>query len=188
MDIDDICLQPEAEYKHKEFMFYDGPVIIGIEEWENILDEGNILRMLFEGRKDMLQESNEEIFKYYKIKSSVFNVIRKCIIDGVCPSDDMAINILKSGELRDTCNTLGGFKIIDDIINKYYQKDKKIKEDNSYYTNCILPILDIKNIFQWRSIPYGQITQYELSLMLKDIFINNYYVVHTDDNFYHFRR
>ena len=163
----------------------DGIVAISSDEFEKLLDASNILRMLVYGHEGMSKEENLDIFEKFGIRKNVLNVIRKCIsTGGILYNDKLFMSILTTGELRDACETLGGFPIIDSMLEKYITH----LDDVNYHLTCVVPRLDIKGIFEWRCVPYKTTPGYDICRTIKQISEEGYNYVYTDEHFYHFRQ
>ena len=99
----------------------DGAVAISCQELEVIMKSGNVFRYLLYGGGGMCAERNVDVLRQFDVSKAMFNTLRACI-RGLKPEDDIMQAALKSGELRNVADTLGGFGIVDDMIKIWEQK------------------------------------------------------------------
>ena len=92
------------------------------EEFETVLDASDVLRQLVYGGEGMRKESNFEVFRSFGVTAEGLNVIRACIrLHGRLPTDHMSQDLAKSGRLRHFADSLGGFNLVYEALEKLEQ-------------------------------------------------------------------
>ena len=127
----------------------DGPIAISGLDLLQLCDAGNVLGKLIYGEATMRTEVNLGVFAEYGVSKVALNAIKGCIrLGGKFPDDEMTNTLLRTGELRNCADNLGGFAIVDKALSElnlatHRQRKRRIDA----------PEDDVEHKYEWRSIP-----------------------------------
>jgi hypothetical protein len=118
----------------------DGPAAMGDDEFERLLDAGNVLRHLVRGHHEMLPQYEDlDVFRRYGVTRRTLGLVRACVRDGALPRDAAAYDAVAMGTLREQADALGGFADVDQALHEGEPRPQ-------------IPAADVAGAYEWRTL------------------------------------
>ena len=134
------------------------PVSMSREEFDALLDAGNVLRFLVFGKAaqggGVVDDPNLSLFENYHITRDDLNIIRYVIKTGDLPGD-VLLKLEMEGpaegptigmkNLRGKCDSLGGFPLVDIALGNYFTLARGLG-----ITSRLTPSCDFAGKYEWQ--------------------------------------